>query len=82
MFRAASFIIPAATLTLLSGAALAEQGRSSSWGSVGWDPVIGTSALTPQDRQWNIDHQALYQAQDSADFFAGRNPWPGAALRR
>jgi hypothetical protein len=35
MFKAAAFIGFAAALVLLSGAALAEQGDSSSWGSVG-----------------------------------------------
>jgi hypothetical protein len=58
----------AAVLALLSSAALAEQGTSSSWGSVGAGPHISTQALTPFDRQWNFDNQAKYQAQDSADW--------------
>lgn len=58
----------AAGLALLSGAALAEQGASSSWGTVGWGPVIPTQELTPQDRQWNVDNQAKYQAQYSAEW--------------
>jgi hypothetical protein len=68
MFKAATFIGFAAALVLLSGAALAEQGDSSSWGSVGWGPVIPTQSLTPRDRQWNFDSQASYQAQDSAEW--------------
>jgi hypothetical protein len=74
-----------AALAFLSGTALAEQGTSSSWGSVGAGPHISTQALTPFDRQWNFDNQAKYQAQDSADwlrqhgkglfsFFGAANP--------
>jgi hypothetical protein len=65
MLKAVSLI---AALALLSGAALAEQGDSSSWGTVGWGPVIPTQSLTPRDRQWNISNQAKYQAQDSAEW--------------
>ena len=68
MFKAAAFIGFAAALVLLSGAALAEQGDSSSWGSVGWGPVIPTQSLTPRERQWNFDSQPAYQAQDSAEW--------------
>jgi hypothetical protein len=75
----------AAAFALLSGIALAQQGTSSSWGSVGWGPHIPTQALTPFDRQWNYDNQAKYQAQDSAEwlrqhgkglfsFFGAANP--------
>jgi hypothetical protein len=65
MLRAASL---AAALALLSGAALAEQGDSSSWGTVGWKPVIPTQSLTSSDRQWNIANQAKCQAQYSAEW--------------
>jgi hypothetical protein len=68
MFKAASIIGLAAGLALLSSAALAQQGNSSSWGSVGWGPVIPTQSLTPRQRQWNFDNQAKYQAQDSAEY--------------
>jgi hypothetical protein len=68
MFKAVSLIGLAAGLVLLSGAAFAEQGNSSSWGAVGWGPVIPTQSLTPRDRQWNVDNQAKYEAQNSAEF--------------
>ena len=48
----------AAALALLSGAALAEQGNSTAWGTVGWGPVIPTQSLTPRERQWNFNNQA------------------------
>ena len=38
MFKASAVIGLATALALLSGAALAEQGDSSSWGTVGWGP--------------------------------------------
>jgi hypothetical protein len=66
MFKAASLIGLATGLALLSGAAFAEQGNSSAWGTVGWGPVIPTQSLTPKERQWNFDNQAKYEAQDSA----------------
>ena len=68
MIKAASFVGLAAALALVSGAALAEQGDSSSWGSYGWGPVIPTQALTPKERQWNFDNTPLYQAGDSAEW--------------
>ncbi|HWY81243.1 MAG TPA: hypothetical protein VNY10_04780 [Roseiarcus sp.] len=68
MFKAASFIGLTAALALMSGAALAEQGNSSSWGSYGWGPVIPTQSLTPRDRQYNFDNQPLYQAGNSAEW--------------
>ena len=46
MFKNLSAIGLAAALALLSGAAFAEQGTSSSWGTVGWGPVIPTQSLT------------------------------------
>jgi len=68
MYKTLSGIGFVAALTLLSGAALAEQGDSSSWGSVGWGPVIPTQSLTPRDRSWNFDNTPLYQAENSADW--------------
>ena len=62
MFKATSFVGLAAVLALMSSAAFAEQGNSSSWGSYGWGPVIPTQSLTPRDRQYNFDNQALYEA--------------------
>ncbi len=67
MFKVAAFIGLAAGL-VLSTAAFAEQGTSSSYGTVGWGPVIPTQALTPKDRDWNHDNQALYQAGDGAEW--------------
>jgi len=68
MFKASTFIGAVAGLLLLSGAALAEQGDSSSYGSVGWGPVIPTQSLTPFDRAWNHANQSKYQAYDSAEW--------------
>ena len=68
MFKASAFIGVAAGLVLLSGAALAEQGTSSSYGSVGAGPHIPTQALTPFDRAWNHANQSKYQAYDSAEW--------------
>lgn len=76
MFKAASIIGFAAGLALLSSAALAQQGTSSSWGSVGWGPVIPTQSLTPRQRQWNFDNQAKYEAQDSAEYLRRRGLGP------
>jgi len=78
MFKAAAFIGLAAALALLSGAALAQQGTSSSWGTVGWGPVIPTQSLTPRDREWNFDNQAKYQAEASAEWLRqhGKGPFP------
>jgi hypothetical protein len=68
MRKATSFVVLAGALALISGAAFAEQGDSSSWGSYGWGPVIPTQSLTPRDRQYNFDNQALYWAGDSAEW--------------
>ena len=78
MFKAASFVGFAAGLALLSSAALAQQGNSSSWGTVGWGPVIPTQSLTPKERQWNFDNQAKYEAEDSAEWLRqhGKGPFP------
>lgn len=78
MLKTTSFVGLAAALALMSSAALAEQGDSSSWGSYGWGPVIPTQSLTPRDRQYNFDHQALYQAGNSAEWLRehGKGPFP------
>ncbi len=78
MFKTLSAIGLAVALALLSGAALAEQGDSSSWGTVGWGPVIPTQSLTNKERAWNHDNQALYQSGDSAEWLRqhGRSPFP------
>jgi hypothetical protein len=81
MFKAASFIGVAAGIALLSSAALAQQGNSSSWGSVGWGPVIPTQSLTPRERQWNFDNQAKYEAQDSAEWLRQHGKGPFSFLR-
>ncbi len=49
-----------------------------SWGTVGWGPVIPTQSLTPRDREWNINNQALYRAQNSANWLRahGKSPFP------
>ena len=68
MFKASAFIGAAAALALLSGAAFAQQGTSSSYGSVGAGPHIPTQSLTPFDRAWNHANQSKYQAYDSAEW--------------
>ena len=68
MLKTIALIGLAAALATAPGAALAQQGTSSSYGTVGWGPVIPTQELTPKDRAWNHDHQAMYQAENSADW--------------
>ncbi len=68
MFKTIAAVGFAAALSLVSGAALAEQGNSSSYGTVGWGPVIPTQSLTPFDRGWNHANQSKYQAYDSAEW--------------
>jgi hypothetical protein len=81
MFKAASFLGLVAGLALLSSAALAQQGDSSSWGSVGWGPVIPTQSLTPKERQWNFDNQAKYEAEDSAEWLRQHGKGPFSFFR-
>jgi hypothetical protein len=81
MFKVASFVALAAALALSSSAALAQQGNSSSWGSVGWGPVIPTQSLTPRERQWNFDNQAKYEAQDSAEWLRQHGMGPFSFFR-
>ncbi len=80
MFKIFALIGLGAVLALTTGAGLAEQGTSSSWGTVGWGPVIPTISLTPKDRSWNHGHQAQYQAEDGAEWLrlhrqARAYPW-------
>jgi hypothetical protein len=67
-----------AALALAPAAAFAEQGTSSSYGSVGWGPHIGTQSLTPFDRAWNHANQSKYQAQAGAEWLRqhGKSPFP------
>jgi hypothetical protein len=76
MLKTLSAISLAAALGLLSSAALAEQGNSSSWGTVGWGPIIPTQSLTPKERQWNVDNQAKYQAEYSAEWLRQHRTGP------
>ena len=68
MLKASAFVGLTAALALLSGAALAEQGDSSAWGTVGWGPVIPTQSLTDKERAWNFDNTPLYRAENSAEW--------------
>lgn len=68
MFKASAFIGIAAALALSSSAALAEQGNSSSYGTVGWGPVVPTQQLSRFDRAWNHANQSKYQSYDSAEW--------------
>jgi len=75
MFRTIALI---GLLALAPSAALAQQGTSSSYGSVGWGPQIPTQALTPKDRDWNHDNQSKYQAEAGAEWLRehGKGPFP------
>jgi hypothetical protein len=66
MFRAIALILGLAR-PLVPVAALAQQGTSSSYGTVGWGPVIPTISLTNKQRDWNHDNQARCQSEDSAE---------------
>lgn len=68
MSKTLSAIGLAAALGLLSSTAFAQQGTSSSWGTVGWGPVISTQSLTPKERAWNFDNQAKYEAENGAEY--------------
>jgi hypothetical protein len=78
MFKTIALIGLVVALALLPAAALAQQGTSSSYGSVGWGPRIPTQSLTPFDRQWNHDNQSKYEAEDSAEWLRehGKSPFP------
>jgi hypothetical protein len=68
MLKAIARIGLGAALALPSAAALAQQGTSSSYGTVGWGPVIPTQSLTNKERAWNHDNQARYQSEDAAEY--------------
>ena len=68
MLKTIAMIGLGVALVLQSAAALAQQGTSSSYGSVGWGPVIPTQSLTNKERAWNHDNQASYQSEDSAEY--------------
>ena len=85
MLKTVALIGLAAVLAVPPSAALAQQGTSSSWGSVGWGPHIPTQSLTPFDRAWNHDNELKYEAENSAEwlrqhgkglfpFFGGATP--------
>jgi hypothetical protein len=68
MFKAIAQIGVGSVLALLPAVALAQQGTSSSYGTVGWGPVVPTISLTNKQRDWNHDNQARYQSEDSAEW--------------
>lgn len=78
MFRLMRLVSAAGAFALLSGAALAEQGNSSAWGTVGWGPVIPTQSLTPKERQWNFDNEAKNEAENGAEWLRvhRKSPFP------
>ena len=77
MRKLVALIAFGAPLALAPAAALAEQGTSSSYGSVGAGPHIPTQSLTPFDRAWNHANQSKYQAYDSAKWLRehGKSPF-------
>jgi len=80
MFKIFALIGLGAVVSLPPGVALAQQGTSSSYGTVGWGPRIPTQALTPKERDWNHDHQALYQAEAGSEWLrehSSGGPFPG-----
>ena len=78
MLKAIATIGVGAALALLPASAQAQQGTSSSYGTVGWGPVIPTISLTNKQRAWNHDNQARYQAEAGSDWLRehGRGPFP------
>ena len=78
MRKTIALIALGAALALAPGAALAEQGTSSSYGTVGAGPQIPTRSLTPFDRAYNHGNQPKYQAYDSAQWLRehGKSPFP------
>jgi hypothetical protein len=65
-----------AALGLAPAAALAQQGTSSSYGSVGAGPHIPTQELTPFDRRWNHANQSKYQSYDNAEWVRQHQKYP------
>ena len=78
MRRMIVLIALGAAVALAPAAALAEQGTSSSYGSVGAGPHVPTQSLTPFDRSWNHANQSKYQAYGSAKWLRqhGKSPFP------
>jgi hypothetical protein len=68
MRKTIALIALGAALALAPAAGFAQQGTSSSYGSVGWGPHIPTQSLTPFDRSWNHANQSKYQAEAGADW--------------
>ncbi len=68
MLKALALAALGVALALPPEAVLAEQGASSSYGGVGWRPVIPIQALTPRDRAWNHNNQSNYQAENSTEW--------------
>ena len=68
MLKTIALIGLGAALILPPSAASAQQGTSSSWGTVGRGQQIPTISLTIKDRSWNHDHQAQYQSEDAAEW--------------
>ena len=77
MFKTIVPVGVSAALALLPAAALAQQGTSSSYGTVGWGPVIPTQSLTNKERAWNHDNQARYESEDAAEYLRvhGKSPF-------
>ena len=68
MLKTIALIGLAAALAGPPSAALALQGTSEFYGSVGPGPRIPTQSLTPFDRAWNEDNQSKYEAENSAEW--------------
>ena len=80
MFKIVTPIGLGVILALISSGPWAQQGTSSSWGTVGRGPVIPTISLSDTDRSWNHAHQAQYQAEDGAEWMRLHSqavPFPG-----
>lgn len=77
MLKTIALIGLAAAIALPSGAALAQQGNSSGWGTLGWGPIVPTQSLTPRQRAWNNDNLPKYYAQNSAEWLRqhGKGPF-------
>jgi hypothetical protein len=80
MRRIIALIALGAALALAPIAALAQQGTSSSYGSVGAGPHIPTQSLTPFDRAWNHANQSKYEAYNSAEWLREHGKSPFAFL--
>jgi hypothetical protein len=78
MSKAIALVGVSSALALLPIVALAQQGNSSSYGTVGWGPEVPTISLTNKQRDWNHDNQARYQSEYSAEWLRqhGRGLFP------